>query len=48
MDLRASYPLTPHLEVYGRIENLANTWYETAYQYGTLGRAGYVGLRATF
>ena len=48
VDLRASYPLTPHLEVYGRIENLANTWYETAYQYGTLGRAGYVGLRATF
>jgi vitamin B12 transporter len=48
VDLRASYPLTSHLEVYGRIENLADTAYETTYQYGTLGRAAYVGLRANF
>jgi vitamin B12 transporter len=48
VDLRASYPLTPSLEVYGRIENLANTHYETDFQYGTLGRAAYLGLRATF
>jgi vitamin B12 transporter len=48
VDLRASYPLTHSLEVYGRVENLANTHYETAYLYGSLGRAAYVGVRASF
>lgn len=47
-DLRASYPLRPHLEVYGRIENLTDKHYETAYQYGTLGRAAYAGVRYSF
>jgi len=48
VDLRISYPVAPHLEVYGRIENLTNAWYETTYQYGSLGRAAYAGLRVTF
>ena len=48
VDLRAAYPLPHGLEIYGRIENVANTVYETVYQYGTLGRAAYVGVRATF
>jgi vitamin B12 transporter len=48
VDLRASYPLTDHFELYGRIENLFDQHYETAYQYGTLGRGGFVGLRARF
>lgn len=48
VDLRASYPLTHNLEIYGRIENVGNTVYETVYQYGTLGRAAYVGVRASF
>jgi vitamin B12 transporter len=47
-DLRASYPLTDRLEAYGRIENVADTAYETAFQYGSLGRGFYLGLRATF
>ncbi len=47
-DVRAAYPLRPHLEVYGRIENLTDKHYETAYQYGTLGRAAYAGLRYSF
>jgi vitamin B12 transporter len=47
-DLRASYPVTKQVELYGRIENLFNDHYETAYQYGTLGRAGYVGLRLKY
>jgi vitamin B12 transporter len=47
-DLRASYPVTRRLEVYGRIENLADVHYETDYQYGTLGRAFYIGVRETF
>jgi vitamin B12 transporter len=47
-DVRAAYPLRQHLEVYGRIENLTDKHYETAYQYGTLGRAAYAGLRYSF
>jgi vitamin B12 transporter len=48
IDLRGSYPLREHLELYGRIENLADRRYETAYEYGTLGRAAYGGVRVTF
>lgn len=48
VDLRASYPLGHGLEVYGRVENLFDKSYETIAKYGSLGRAGYIGLRATF
>ena len=48
LDLRVSYPLSTHLEAYGRLENATNKQYETAYQYGSLGRGGFVGVRATF
>ena len=48
VDLRASYPLPHGLELYGRIENLFDQHYETAYQYGSLGRGGFVGVRAKF
>jgi vitamin B12 transporter len=48
IDLRASYPLRDHVELYGRIENLTGQHYETAYQYGTPGRAAYAGVRLTF
>ena len=48
VDLRASYPLRDNLELYGRIENLADKHYETTFQYGTLGRAAYGGVRLSF
>ena len=48
MDLRASYPLNAHTELYGRVENAGNKRYETAYQYGTLRRGMFAGIRATF
>ena len=48
VDLRASYPLREHLELYGRVENLADKRYETTDLYGTLGRAGYAGVRLSF
>ena len=48
VDFRASYPISSRFEVYGRIENLFDEHYETAYQYGSLGRGGFVGVRATF
>jgi vitamin B12 transporter len=47
-DLRASYPVTPGFEVYGRIENLFDKRYETIAGYGQLGRTAYAGVRARF
>lgn len=48
LDLRASFPVSRWLELYARIENLTDRHYETAFQYGTLGRSAYLGGRATF
>lgn len=47
-DLRASYALGHRLDLYARVENVTGKHYETEYQYGTLGRSAYAGLRATF
>jgi vitamin B12 transporter len=47
-DVRASYPVTDQIEVYGRIENLFDKSYETIRNYGQLGRAAYAGVRARF
>ncbi|MDB5483644.1 MAG: TonB-dependent receptor [Caulobacteraceae bacterium] len=47
-DLRASYPIGRRVALYGRIENLTDKHYETTYQYGTLGRAAYAGVRYQF
>jgi vitamin B12 transporter len=43
--LRASVPLGDRLELYGRIENLADVRHETAAGYGSTGRSGFVGAR---
>ena len=48
VDLRAAYPLSDRIELYGRIENLTDEAYEQARLYGAPGRGGFVGLRARF
>ncbi|HME40247.1 MAG TPA: TonB-dependent receptor [Steroidobacteraceae bacterium] len=48
VDVKISYTLMDHLELYGRVDNAAGKHYETVYQYGTYGRVGYAGVRATF
>ncbi len=48
LDLRASYSVTDKLELYSRVDNATNKWYETIYQYGTWGRTAFIGLRAKF
>jgi vitamin B12 transporter len=48
LDIRTSFPINDHLEMYARVENLTDRHYEVAYQYGTLGRSAYIGARATF
>ena len=47
-DVRASLPITRHIELYGRIENVLNTKYQTIYQYGQPGRAAFGGVRLTY
>jgi vitamin B12 transporter len=48
VDLRASYPVTAGVSLYGRIENLFNEKYETIFRYGTPRRAAYAGVRLNF
>lgn len=43
--LRASLPLSEHVELYGRVENLFDEGYQTVANYGTYGRSAYAGLR---
>ena len=48
LDLRTSYKLRERLELYARVENTTGKHYETAHEYGTLGRVAYAGVRANF
>jgi vitamin B12 transporter len=48
LDFRASLPIGERAELYARVENLTDRHYETAYQYGTLGRSAYIGGRVRF
>jgi vitamin B12 transporter len=45
-DLRVSYQVTEKLELYARLDNVTNKWYETIFDYGTWGRTAFAGLRA--
>ncbi|SCW92926.1 vitamin B12 transporter [Sphingobium faniae] len=47
-DLRADWQVRPGLSLYGRVENLSDTHYETASGYGTLGRSFHAGIRSRF
>ena len=44
----AGYNVTENLNLYGRVENLADKTYQTKGGYPETGRAGYVGLRMKF
>jgi vitamin B12 transporter len=45
VDLRAAWALGERIELYARLENAFDRHYETAYGYGTYGRAAYGGVR---
>jgi len=47
-DLRASFPVTNRIDIYGRVENLFDERYETIFRFGTPGRAGYAGVRLRY
>ncbi|WP_395443492.1 TonB-dependent receptor plug domain-containing protein [Caulobacter sp. UC70_42] len=48
VDLRAAYPISETLEVFGRVENAFDKDYQTILNYGAPGRGAFVGLRARF
>ncbi len=45
INLTANYDITPHLEIYGKIENIGDKYYQTVYGYATSPRAFYFGIR---
>jgi len=47
-NLSASYNLTDKVELYGRIDNVFDTWYEEAWAYATPGRSAYAGIKLMF
>ncbi|MBU2648295.1 TonB-dependent receptor [bacterium] len=48
LNLSATYALLDNLDIYGRIDNLTDTFYEDAWSYATAGRSYYAGINATF
>lgn len=47
-DIRASVPVSKRFELFGRVENVTDTEYQTAAGYATAGRSVYAGARAKF
>ena len=48
VNLAATYQLTDKVQLYGRIDNLFNEYYEEAWSYATPGRSAYVGVKMSF
>jgi vitamin B12 transporter len=46
--LRAAYPVTDAVEIYGRVDNVFDTDYVQVARYNTYGRNAHVGVRARF
>ena len=46
LDVRASLPLNENLELYGRLENVFDTDYQTSYGYASPPRGVFAGVRA--
>jgi vitamin B12 transporter len=48
VNLNATYDVTSHIELYGRVENLADVRYQEVFGYNAPGRAAYGGVRVKF
>ncbi|MFZ4525239.1 MAG: TonB-dependent receptor plug domain-containing protein [Chlorobium sp.] len=48
LNLAGSYNVSKQVELYGRIDNLFDTWYEEAWGYATPGRSAYAGIKLMF
>lgn len=47
-DLLGSYDLSDNVQLFGRIVNLFDKWYQVSYGTNTLGRSAYGGIRVSF
>lgn len=45
VNVAANWKITPNIQLFGRIDNLLNAEYEEVLGYGTVGIAGYLGIR---
>ncbi|PYK37105.1 MAG: hypothetical protein DME60_12875 [Verrucomicrobia bacterium] len=48
VNVAAEYEVTPHLSIFGRIDNLTNEHYAEVFGFPALGRAAYGGLKVRF
>ena len=48
LNMTGSYQLTDKVELYGRVDNVFNCYYEEAWGYATPGRSAYAGVKVTF
>jgi len=48
VNLSASYDLTDYLQIYGRIDNLFDVYYEEAWSYATPGFSAYAGIKLSY
>ena len=48
VNFTANYDITPQFEIYGKIENLTDKYYQTVYGFASSPRAFYAGVRAKF
>ncbi len=48
MNMTGSYQLTDKIELYGRVDNVFNCYYEEAWGYATPGRSAYAGIKVSF
>ena len=48
VNMDATYDLTDHVQIFGRVENQLDAHYEEVYSFATPGRAGYGGVRMRF
>ena len=46
-NIAGSYKLNEHVELYGRLDNLFDEYYEEAWSYATPGRSAYAGMKVT-
>ena len=48
MNMTGSYQLNDKIELYGRVDNVFNCYYEEAWGYATPGRSAYAGIKVSF
>ncbi|MBU3950397.1 MAG: TonB-dependent receptor, partial [Proteobacteria bacterium] len=48
VNVSASYDINDHFQVYGRVDNLFDEYYEEAWSYAKPGLSGYAGVKVRF